>query len=244
MLTQERYNEFEAKLRREICGAAEALNESDMAFAVFAATKCNAKYWNKTGNGGWRLKTEVAPSAAIKDIFDNGWQYATECATAMEIVYYKALLEVYGDELFDNTFHSIYLMDWDIREPLLSKAGSMSEGALIAGDRGYFANPDHDPTLPQWQGENVIVLSVADGGRYYGHGIGISSGDNIINALNSRRKAGNPRSAYLMKSVGRPDFKKLADVMYSEKAITVWKEFPPAVPAMSLPSKNGTRHFV
>ncbi|MCL1789454.1 MAG: protein-glutamine gamma-glutamyltransferase [Oscillospiraceae bacterium] len=245
MITNQMYTEFEEKLRRAICDAAYALNESGMAFAVFTNTKCNEKYWNRTNNGGWRLKPGGVPASAVSDIFDNGWQYATECATAMEIVYYKALLEVYGDELFNRTFHSIYLMDWDIREPLLSKAGNMFDvPGLIAGDRGYFANPDHDPALPQWQGENVIVLSAESGGTYYGHGIGISNGKDIIDSLNSRRKSDNPRSAYLMTRAGRPDFKKLADVMYSEKTVAVWKEFPPAVPVMGVPGKNGTFHFV
>lgn len=223
-------NDFEQKLRQEICNAARALNESGIMFAVFAETKCNARYWQRTGNGGLRLKSGANPSEAIRDIYENGRQYATECATAMEIVYCKAILEVYGVTLFNKSFDSLYLMDWDIRNPLLSAAGRMSPVLqLIEGDRGYFANPDHSPDLPQWQGENVIVLG---NDSYYGHGIGIKNAESIINALNSRRKQGSSRSAYLMKSAGRPDFALLAKVMYSKKTIAVWKTLPDAIPAI------------
>ncbi|MCL2036338.1 MAG: protein-glutamine gamma-glutamyltransferase [Oscillospiraceae bacterium] len=237
------YYEFEQNLREEICNAANALHQSGMSFAVFANTRCNEDYWNRAGNGGWNMKQNVKPSEAVNDIFDNGWRYSTECATAMEIVYYKAILEVYGDELFDKTFTTIYLMDWDIRDPLLRKVGRMedvgSEGLLI-GDRAYFANPDHAPDLPQWQGENVIVL---EDGLYYGHGIGLNTAENIIKSLNSRRKSGDVQSAYLMNKAGRPDFRKLADVMNSPTAVAVWRHFPPAVLTKGIEAKNGFRHI-
>jgi protein-glutamine gamma-glutamyltransferase len=233
---------FEQNLRREICDAAYQLNESGMEFAVFSDTRCNTDYWSRTSNGGFLLKTSVNPAESIRDIFGNGHAYATECATAMGIVYYKAVLEVYGEKLFNKTFASIYLMDWDIRDPLLSKTGRISPvPKLLIGDRGYFANPDHDPELPQWQGENVIVL---EDDMYYGHGIGLHNADYIINALNSRRKSGDSRSAYLMNQAGRPDFLKLESVMRKSGTITVWREFPSAVSVMSVEGKRGSLHFV
>jgi len=224
---------FEQKLRKEICEAALALSKSGLRFAVFKNTECNEEYWHRTSNGGFQLRGN--PANAMQDIFQNGWRYATECATAMEIVYYKALLEVYGEELFNKTFPSIYLMDWDVRNPLLMKIGSMEQVTeLLNGDRAYFANPDHDPDLPQWQGENVIVLGED---RYYGHGIGVGNASHFIGSLNSKRKKDNPRSAYLMSSAARPDFRRLADVMHSERAVTVWREFPPAVGSMRVEGK-------
>ena len=240
------YADFEQSLRKAICDSANELHQSGMSFAVFSDTKCNSQYWDRTSNGGWRLKEKTTPSEAVRDIFANGWKYATECATAMMIVYYKSVLEVYGDELFDRVFTSIYLMDWEVRNPLLSSVGRMSPvDELLVGDRGYFTNPDHDPTLPQWQGENVIILG---DDSYYGHGIGLTDSESIINALNSRRKGGlsdNLRNAYLMSSAGRPDFKKLADVMRSgESVVTVWSHFPSAVPVMAIPGKRGTSQFV
>ena len=81
---------FELKLRKEIVKSAIALNKSGMDFKVFKESKCNDKFWERTESGGFRLKENVKPSDAIQDIFINGNQYGTECATAMMIVYYKA----------------------------------------------------------------------------------------------------------------------------------------------------------
>ena len=239
-MSANKYIDFENALRQAVCDTALRLNKSGLRFAVFAKTECNDTFWYRTNNGGWKLNPSANPANAIRDIFQNGWRYATECATAMVIVYYKALLEVYGDELFNKTFNSIYLMDWDVRDPLLSKVGYMEKveesGSFLAGDRVYFANPDHDPALPQWQGENTIKLQ---DGSYYGHGIGIASAEHIINSLNSRRGNDNPRSAYLLNSVGRPDFKKLADIMSTENEVTVWKVFPNAIPAVKIEGGRG-----
>ncbi|MCL2754569.1 MAG: protein-glutamine gamma-glutamyltransferase [Oscillospiraceae bacterium] len=228
---------FESKLRQAIAEAAIALNRSGLRFAVFKNARCNEDYWTLSSNGGWRLSADngqltVDSASAIRDIYANGHLYATECATAMLIVYYKAILETYGDDLFNKTFKSIYLMDWDIRDPLLKSVGTMQDlrgASLTVGDRAYFANPDHAPELPQWQGENVIVLG---DGRYYGHGIGIARAEQILASLNAKRKDGNPRDAYLMDKAARPDWKKLADVLEkSERGqpVAVWREFAPAL---------------
>ena len=199
---------FELLLRREIVNAAKALYKSRMGFAVFHRSRCNEKYWDRTSNGGFQLKKGAVPAAAIRDIYDNGSAYATECATAMLIVYYKAFLEVYGEERFNSLFKDIYLMNWHTADPLLKPATTPRPvPELLLGDRGYFANPDVDPQTPQWQGENVIVLP---GGLYYGHGVGIHTADRIIQALNGNRREGSTKTAYLMKSAGRPDIKKLA----------------------------------
>jgi protein-glutamine gamma-glutamyltransferase len=233
------YSEWEQNLRREICAAALALHDSDTAFAVFANSRCNEQYWTRTSNGGWRLRGR--PSDAIGDIFANGRLYATECATAMVIVYYKALLEVCGEDLFNRTFRDIYLMDWDIRDPLLVAVGRMTPATeLIPGDRAYFANPDHSPDLPQWQGENVIVLG---NDSYYGHGIGVTSADSIISSLNSRRKSQDSRPAYLMNSAGRPDFALLSRLTRQADSVTVWREFPPPVAPVRGEARNGYLHI-
>jgi protein-glutamine gamma-glutamyltransferase len=127
-------------------------------------------------------------------------------------------------------------MDWDIRDPLLRKVGRIvPASSQLVGDRVYFANPDHAADLPQWQGENVIVL---EDGRYYGHGMGIATAEHIVSSLNSRRKANPAQSAYLMTGAARPDFRRLADVMISGGAAAVWRVFPPAVPVMAVEGKH------
>ena len=202
--------QFEIQLRSEIIASARALNQSDMAFAIFRKTRCNPTYWERTEEGGFVLKRGQNPSSAIRNIFENGSQYATECATAMMIVYYKALLSVYTESHFNQLFPSIELMNWHHIDPLLKEVGTMKPRKdYLPGDRRYFSNPDVDPLEPQWQGENVIDLGR---GLYYGHGIGLYSAETIIQSLNQNRAEDADQSAYLDDSAGRPNFKKLAGI--------------------------------
>jgi protein-glutamine gamma-glutamyltransferase len=221
---------FEISLRKEIVNAAIMLKRSRLRFAVFHKSECNPEYWDRTGNGGFLLKSGVKPGEAIRDIFENGQKYATECATAMVIVYYGALLEVFSTEKFDGIFPSIYLMNWHELDPLLKEIGLPKKVTdILLGDRCYFNNPDVDPKTPEWQGENVIVLP---GGLYYGHGIGIANAGQIIRALNVNRKEGATQSAYFMEdSAARPNFKRLAEVQASQSAaarpaVLRWGPFP------------------
>jgi protein-glutamine gamma-glutamyltransferase len=218
---------FELQLRKEIVDSSIALNRSGMDFKVFKESRCNPEFWERTESGGFKLKEDVKPSDGMNDIFTNGREYGTECATAMTIVYYKSLLNVFGEELFNNTFKTIYLMDWDVRDPLLREVRMMQPiKDVLLGDRQYFSNPDVNPETPEWQGENVIVL---DKDKYYGHGIGITNGERIIKALNSNRKEDATQSAYLMGTAGRPNFKKLYNAYMSRElapSTIVWAAFP------------------
>jgi protein-glutamine gamma-glutamyltransferase len=125
----------------------------------------------------------------------------------MIIVYYKALLEVFGDEAFNSIFTHIELMNWQRLHREIREVGLIRRTDIyLPGDRRYFANPDVDPLTPEWQGENVIDLGDE---LYYGHGIGIHKAGVFINALNGRRRAGAERSAYLMDNAGYPNFERL-----------------------------------
>jgi protein-glutamine gamma-glutamyltransferase len=198
---------FELKLRGRIVQAAKDLNNSDFAFEVFRESRSNPNFWYRRNDGGFELKNGVRPSDAIRDIYRNGSKYGTECATAMQIVYYKALLDVLPEDTFNRTFQNIYLMNWHHLSPALQETGLMRKARdYLPGDRRYFNNPDVDPETPEWQGENVIDLG---GGLYYGHGIGIHRADDIIAALNENRRRGAREGAYLMDQAGRPDFSEL-----------------------------------
>jgi len=202
---------FEVNLRAGIINASYGLYRSGLDFAVFRKTRCNENYWNRNTDGGFSLKAGVKPSDAINDIFKNGRMYATECATAMVIVYYKALLEVYPKELFDETFNEITLMNWHSLDRNLYEIGQMNNiSADIPGDRRYFRNPDVDLATPEWQGENTIDLG---NGKYYGHGAGIYPASAIIAMLNENRKEGSTISAYLMEEAGNPNYKKLSSIL-------------------------------
>lgn len=201
---------FELQLRAQIVAAARELSKSDFGFAVFRKSRCNPAYWDRTREGGFVLKPGAKPSDAINDIFANSSLYATECATAMMIIYYRALLKVYGDELFNRVFPRIQLMNWHHLDGRLQDAGNMfTPRDYLPGDRRYFNNPDVDPLTPEWQGENTIDLG---NGLYYGHGIGVYRENEIIQALSEHRSDDADDMPRLMKSVGRPDFKSLAEI--------------------------------
>lgn len=199
---------FELNLRSELVDASKRLAHSGLHFAVFRDSTCNPEYWDRMPNGGFRLKKGVSPSAAIQDIFRNGQKYGTECATGMMIVLYGALVKVYGEGQFDRLFPKIELMNWRRLDPRLQGFGYLEDSPdYFPGDRRYFSNPDVDPLVPMWQGENVVQLG---GGLFYGHGVGINNEEAIIRNLNGNRSPGSDKPAYLMEGAGRPDFKKLS----------------------------------
>lgn len=198
---------FELRMRAEIINASYALHQSGLGFEVFRNTRCNTDFWTRRDDGGFVLKPGVKASAAIRDIYENGSKYGTECATAMQIVYYKALLTIFPENVFDEMFPQIRLMNWhDIERDLIETGYMLHAKEFLPGDRLYFANPDVDPKTIEWQGENVIDLG---NDTYYGHGIGIQNAENIISSLNQNRKLDAQISAYLMDLVGRPNFNRL-----------------------------------
>lgn len=197
---------FELEVRKSIVNAARELNGSGLAFKVFRKSKANPDYWHRTDEGGFMLQPNVTPWDGINDIYKNSHLYGTECSTAMLIVYFKALADVLPKELFNQLFPDIYLMNWQhLDRDLGIRTVEMAED-YFPGDARYFKNPDVDPVHPEWQGENVFTLG---DDLYYGHGIGIATGGRIIDALNSLRKEGATRTAYLLDRAERPDFKHL-----------------------------------
>ncbi len=209
--TSEQLN-FELWMRQEIIEASRQLNRSGMSFAVFRKARCNPRYWERTSEGGFITRNDVRSSDATLDIFVNGGQYATECATAMVMIYYKALLSIYPEQLYNQVFPQIYLMNWHNLDPLIEEVGDTRQVAdYLPGDRRYFANPDVDPIHAYMQGENVIDLG---NGTYYGHGIGIGNENAIIRVLNRYRRRDSQQSAYLLDVAGRPNFIKLSNIYH------------------------------
>ena len=201
--------QFELKLRNYIVIAALKLNEGDMSFKTFRKSICNLDYWDRTDEGGFILKKGITPSAAIEDISINSSKYGTECATAMIVIYYQALLNIFAEKLFNELFPEIQLMNWHYMDNMLEDAGYLEKQSdYFPGDRRYFDNPDVNPLKPEWQGENVIDLG---NGIYFGHGIGIGTANEIISDLNEIRIEGAKISSYLLDSAARLDFKALAE---------------------------------
>ncbi|WP_028547146.1 protein-glutamine gamma-glutamyltransferase [Paenibacillus taiwanensis] len=196
---------FELKMRSRIVEAAKALNLSGVDFAIFEHSRCNEQFWLRARNGGFQLRPDVLPSDAIQDIFQQGKLYAFECSAAIVIILYKATLDVIGREAFNAYFQDLFIWDWNYDNDLKLVA-KHNNREVYPGDILYFKNPDHDPKMLEWQGENVILL--ADD-QYYGHGIGIRSAQEIIDTLNKARVPGSTTSAFLTEDVIHPDFEYL-----------------------------------
>lgn len=196
---------FELEVRMNTVQAARDLHRSRAGFASFEKSRCNERYWELTDEGGFRLRAGVSPSEAIRDIFSSGSKYAFECAAAIVIIMYKAVLDTIGEPSFDRHFADLYIWSWNYDQDL--RLIQHRRGEAYAGDVRYFDNPDVDPETPHWQGENVIVMPEDD--LYFGHGIGLTSGERIIEVLNKERKEGAGRSAYLLDDITHPDYVSL-----------------------------------
>jgi protein-glutamine gamma-glutamyltransferase len=171
-------------------------------FASFSKSRANPYYWIREENGGFRQRPGVLASDGIRDIFINSQLYAYECATAIIILMYKAVLDTIGDHAFNRNFKNLLLYAWNYDEDL--KIITRPEGEIFQGDVLYFKNPQVNPATPEWQGENVVVL--ADH-LFFGHGMGIKDERGIIDGLNSNRAPFAFKSAYMLRQVTQPDFK-------------------------------------
>ncbi|MEH6944482.1 protein-glutamine gamma-glutamyltransferase [Bacillus sp. JJ722] len=195
---------FELKLRKNIIESAKAMNQGQAAFEVFENSRANPQYWQITKTGGFLLKPGIKSSMAIHDIYNNSSQYAFECATAILIIYYHAVLNTIGEYLFNQLFQNLYLYSWHSDSDLGLQ--TFDTNHFLPGDVVYFNNPDVDPEASWWRGENAVVLG---DGTYFGHGIGIETTEGMIQALNKTRKPGAIQSAYLLNSAIRPSFNQL-----------------------------------
>lgn len=186
---------FDLDLKDEIVKCAKELDDGEMDFKIFNKSRCNKKYWDRRADGGFVIKDGVEPYDAIKDIYLNGDKYGTECATAIIIAYYGALANILQRDTFNRLYPYIELMNWQNIDDNLSLKEFDRGKDLIPGDCRYFKNPDVNPKYPEWQGENTIYLGDK---KYFGHGAGIMTGDEIIAKLNKKRKKDATEEAYLM----------------------------------------------
>jgi protein-glutamine gamma-glutamyltransferase len=191
------------------------LFNSGIQFRIFEESYCNEAFWQRTRLGGFQLKSGVLPSLAIRDIFTNGKKYGTECATAMIILIYKALLSVYSEGTFNTLFANLLLYTWDYDRDL--RLITKTSGTVLPGDLIYFKNPQVNPTEMHWQGENTIYLGDA---FYYGHGVGIRTKKQVIDHLNSHRIPNAFLSAYLTDLVTRLDHRVMSQYASPEKLQT------------------------
>jgi protein-glutamine gamma-glutamyltransferase len=195
---------FELNVRKNIINSALEMKKGKAKFNIFKNVRGNPQYWQLSNVGVFQLRLGEKPSDAIRDIFVNSSLYTYECATAIVMIYYYALLKIIGDTPFNEFFQNLYLYSWHI-DPHF-KIYTYYGKHLLPGDVVYFDNPDVDPKTYWWRGQNVIDLG---DGTYYGHGFGIRTTEEMIELLNEKRKPGSKNSAYLTNLITRPSFKDL-----------------------------------
>ncbi|MGL4522352.1 MAG: protein-glutamine gamma-glutamyltransferase [Bacilli bacterium] len=207
---------FDVSLRHSMTLAAKGLNESRMAFRDFHHSYCNPTYWTRQWNGGFQIRPGVAPHQALLDIYTNGQLYGTECATAIIIMMYYALLQVIPVATFDQLFAGMQLYTWNHDSDL--KIVTKFQKAYVIGDVVYFKNPQVHPATPEWQGENTVYLG-AD--MFYGHGTSIANSENIIWKLNIHRIPYATISAYISNQVTHINASSMAIFADTKKVATV-----------------------
>ncbi|GLB60478.1 protein-glutamine gamma-glutamyltransferase [Cytobacillus sp. NCCP-133] len=193
---------FEIMLRENIINAARQLHASPIEFAPFNTSRFNPLIWRRT-KYGYLLDPAVLPSDAIMDVYIHSREYAFECTTAIVLIFYKAVLGSISVSRFNTLFQGLLVWDWnyDYDLSIITKKGRN----FIPGDVVYFYNPDYEH--PVWMGENAVYLG---GGMYFGHGIGMETEAGMIRALNTLRKPGSMRDAYLISQHSRLNVKYLS----------------------------------
>lgn len=220
---------------RVLVGSAMVEAAYDMAEAQpeFGALKANKAMWHVVPNDPdqeWitehaTLLPGVKASDAIRDIFKNTGAYRFECATAIVVLRYKAMLDLIGEKDFNRICGDMKIGPWqqDAHAEKLWKisgqakspwehdqvSASPAEAARVKpGDYSYFKNWDvsKEGFEAGWQGENVISLG---DGLYFGHPFGVVLADEIVTYLNQNRNEGSTRSASLLDLRARIDPKVL-----------------------------------
>lgn len=186
------------------------LDKSQVQFANYSGEdKANNKLWSMGYGGRITVRQHTSTTQAVSDVFGkNSSKYAFECATAAHLIYLNAIQGRIGAKKFDSAAPRLSVFRWDAPKksgqdlidgtgkggPLrLSSKGPFAK-EVWPGDRVYFNNPHFEPSFTAGQGENTIFLG---DGRYFGHGLGIKSKEQIIKKLNNLRKPGATKKAYM-----------------------------------------------
>jgi hypothetical protein len=202
------------------------LDKSNVQFANYSGDdKANNKLWSMGYGGRITVRQHTSTTTAVNDVFGkNSSKYAFECATAAHLIYLNAIKDRIGSKKFDAAAPRLSVFRWDAPKksgqdlvdgtgktgPLqLSSKGAFAK-ELWPGDRVYFKNPDFEPSFTAGQGENTIFLG---DGRFFGHGLGIKTKDQIIKKLNKLRKPGATKKAFMAsKDNWRLNASKLSDI--------------------------------
>jgi len=224
----------EIAFRARVVTAAKGLAASGASFAGSAnADRVNKDLWTMGFGGRMQVRKFLPngelgkPSDALKDIFSNGHTYGFECATAMMVIYHKAILDHVGDDAFNEMFtepKNLAFFRWSIEDDdfLDVKKLVHKPTPLTPGSHYYYTNPDASPENSAFGGENVLYLGE---GQFYAHGIIGSSGtylvteQDIMDTLSALRRAG---------STTKPS--RVAMAMWLDGYALSKKAFPEGIP--------------
>jgi protein-glutamine gamma-glutamyltransferase len=215
-LGDERFNDI--KLRTLIVKAAHGLAASGAVFSGSSETDAvNGKLWTMAYGGRIQARKFLrggllgSPANALNDIFKNGNKYGFECATAMMVIFHKAILEMVGSKEFDEMFtepNYLRFFRWDLKDDdyLALEKITKKAGTLVPGTHYYFRNPDASEENSAFRGENVIYLGKNEAGAdlFYAHGIFgadqtyVVTRDEIMDTLRRLRKPGSRVEPHLL----------------------------------------------
>ena len=179
----------EIAFRAHVVTAAKGLASSGASFAGSAAgDRVNKELWTMGFGGRMQVRkfmpdgTIGKPSEALRDIFSNGRAYGFECATAMMVIYHKAILDHVGDDAFNAMFTEpkhLAFFRWSIEDDdfLDVKKLVHKPTPLLPGSHYYYTNPDASPENSAFGGENVLYLG---NDEFYAHGIVGSGGTYLV----------------------------------------------------------------
>lgn len=207
-LGERRFNEI--TFRMNVIRAAKDLAASGAQFSGDQKSdKVNKTLWTLGYGGRMQVRKFVddrgnlgSPAKAIRDIFQNGRQYGFECATAMMVIFHKAILDTIGDAAFDAFFTEpryLTFFRWSEKDDdyLALERVEQKDDKLVAGSHYYYKNPDASDANSAFSGENVIYLGERNGERlFYAHGVIGRDGNylvtegELLRSLSSLRRPG------------------------------------------------------
>jgi Protein-glutamine gamma-glutamyltransferase len=179
----------EIAFRSHVVIAAKALAASGASFSGSAdADKVNPALWTMGYGGRIQVRKFMPdgsfgkPSDALRDIFSNGKAYGFECATAMMVIYHKAILDHVGDDAFNKMFSepkNLAFFRWSVEDEDFTDVKELvyKPMPLQPGSHYYYKNPDAAPENSAFAGENVLYLG---NGQFYAHGIVGAEGTYLV----------------------------------------------------------------
>lgn len=200
------------------------MHQAHHEFAIAPRQKFSSEFWRRDGQlshfATFHLKPGAKASAAMNDVFLHPDAYRFECATALVLVYYRAIQKLIGDADFDRIMGDLKIGPWEFEadlERFLLRSGRGDQPATEAraealkfGEYTYTKNW----AVSWWgwakgcQGQNQIRL---DQDLYYAHSYELVGQGDIVARENGARVFGAQTSASMTDRQERLDPKLLAE---------------------------------